>query len=105
LNASLYDTVSFIFFLLAVPTLSQDATDSLRFNAFKAELDAGGEYNPVAIWTEKNRDWDRDKTFARWVVTPADFELWLYKKDNSLVRYTYLPKPAAGAPKSITNRF
>jgi hypothetical protein len=64
--------------------------DPLRFEALKAELDAGGEYSEVESRTEKNRDWEQGKTFARWAVrSNGRFQLELYKEDNSLVSYTY----------------
>jgi hypothetical protein len=64
--------------------------DPLHFEAFKAELDAGGAYTQTESWTNKNRDWDRGKTFARWAVRPdGSFQLDLNKEDNSETGYRY----------------
>ncbi|GHV76951.1 hypothetical protein AGMMS49942_17720 [Spirochaetia bacterium] len=66
--------------------------DPARFEAFKAELDAGGEYAQTDTWTEK-RDWERDKTFAQWAVRPnGEFDLRLCKADNSVLGYRYEKK-------------
>jgi hypothetical protein len=63
--------------------------DPLRFEAFKAELDGGGEYQQTANWTEK-RDWGKGVAFARWAVRPnGEFELRLCKADNSTLGYRY----------------
>jgi hypothetical protein len=64
--------------------------DPPHFEAFKAELDAGGEYTQTNSWTDKNRDWERGKTFAQWDARPnGEFELRLMKEDNSIVGYRY----------------
>jgi hypothetical protein len=66
--------------------------DPSRFNAFKAELDAGGEYTQIDEWTEENRTWDRDRAFARWAVkSEGTSELDLCRADNSQDVYGYEP--------------
>ncbi|GHU97102.1 hypothetical protein FACS189483_02120 [Spirochaetia bacterium] len=69
--------------------------DPLRFEAFKAELDAGGEY--VQDSDENyTRDWDRGKTFARWVVrSDGRLQLTLANADNSTFEYSYTKNPQA----------
>lgn len=78
--------------------------DPLRFEEFKAELDAGDAYNHVDSWTQDNRDWDRGRAFAWWAVRPdGSFELRLGKEDNSVIGYRYISRwdgtedPAAAA--------
>jgi hypothetical protein len=74
--------------------------DSLRFEEFKAELDAGGEYKEDGSWTEKNRDWSQGETFARWAVWPDGIsELDLCKEDNSRAGYRYKKVPQASELK------
>lgn len=43
--------------------------DPLRFEEFKAELDAGGEYLQADSWTNDKRDWDRGKDLCKGVYT------------------------------------
>ncbi|GHV93608.1 hypothetical protein AGMMS50268_41110 [Spirochaetia bacterium] len=63
--------------------------DSLRFEEFKAELDAGGEYYQTDSWNS-TRDWDRGVTFVRFEVRPdGRFQLELCKADNSVIGYGY----------------
>jgi hypothetical protein len=67
--------------------------DSLQFEAFKAEIDAMDEYYEAESWSENDRDWDRGKTYARWVVRPdGRYELSLIKEDNSVDGYRYEKK-------------
>jgi hypothetical protein len=78
--------------------------DADRFNEFRAELDAGGEY--FASWIRyktQNRDWDQGKTFAQFVVyhNKSELELRLGKSDNSFVSYSCFQLPQAGEPKTI----
>ncbi|GHU27378.1 hypothetical protein FACS1894164_19470 [Spirochaetia bacterium] len=66
--------------------------DHLRFDEFKAELDAGGKYVQYnnGTWT---RDWDLGKTFAQLAVRPnGKVELTLAKADNSTLAYKYNPQ-------------
>jgi hypothetical protein len=64
--------------------------DPLRFEAFKAELDGGGEYQQTDTWTEKNRDYNKGAAYVQWAVRPnGEFELRLYKADNSMLGYRY----------------
>ena len=63
--------------------------DANRFNAFKAELDNGGEYRQTDSWTE-NRDWDRGRLFARLAVLPdGRLRLELCRANNSNNAYIY----------------
>jgi hypothetical protein len=63
--------------------------DPLRFEAFKTELDAEGNYKQVDSWTGM-RDWDKGTAFARFAVRPdGSFELELGKEDNSRIGYRY----------------
>jgi hypothetical protein len=63
--------------------------DPLRFDEFKAELDAGGEYLESDSWTE-NRDWDEGLSFVQWAVRPnGEFVLRLCNADNSVIGYNY----------------
>jgi hypothetical protein len=71
--------------------------DPLHFEDFRAELNAGGKYYQSGAWTDDNRDWEKGKTFARWVErADGSFELALYKKDNTGVGYRYKKVPQAG---------
>jgi hypothetical protein len=64
--------------------------DPLRFEEFKAGLDAEDEYVQTDNWTENNRDGDRGRAFARFAVRPdGRIELALGKEDNSVVWYRY----------------
>jgi hypothetical protein len=73
------DKVTYVYYL-----------DPLQFDAFKAELDAGGEYYETGSRTEKNRDWEQGQTLARGAVrADGRFELQLGTEDNSVVGYTY----------------
>jgi hypothetical protein len=70
--------------------------DPLRFEDFRAELDAGGEYSQVDRGTEPERDWEEGKTFAQWAERPdGTFALNLYKSDNSVMWYNYTKAPQA----------
>ena len=63
--------------------------DPLRFEEFKAELDAGGEYYQTDSRTSA-RNWDLGVTFARFAVRPdGRFQLDLCKADNSVIEYGY----------------
>jgi len=77
--------------------------DADRFNEFKAELDAGGEYLPHEVQRNGNRNWDRGKTFAQFLVyhNKGEYGLRLGKSDNSVVSYSYIKLPQAGEPKTI----
>jgi hypothetical protein len=72
--------------------------DPLRFDAFKAELDAGGEFRQFDQWTG-TRDWEQGKTFARWAARPNGvFDLSLCTADNTEAGYRYRKvSRAAGA--------
>ncbi|MDR0550990.1 MAG: hypothetical protein LBG72_03105, partial [Spirochaetaceae bacterium] len=60
--------------------------------AFKAELDGGGEYQQVGTWTE-TRDWDKGVAFARFAIRPnGELHLDLCKADNSVLGYRYKKK-------------
>ncbi|GHU76852.1 hypothetical protein FACS189461_4900 [Spirochaetia bacterium] len=64
--------------------------DPLRFEEFRAELEAGGEYQQTDSWSNDNRDFDRGKDFARLAVRrDGGFELELYREDNSRSGYRY----------------
>lgn len=74
--------------------------DPFRFEDFKAELDAGGEYVESGSWTNDNRDWEREKIFLRGVELPdGSFNLELCKLDNSVVGYNYKKVPEASRLK------
>jgi hypothetical protein len=74
--------------------------DPLRFKAFKKELDAGGEYKQDDWWDEKNRDWERRKTFARWCARPkGEFTLDLENKNNTGSWYQYQKVAGASGAK------
>lgn len=83
--------------------------DATRFNEFKAEVYAGGEYFPSGIQTERNREWERGKEFAQFIVhhngkekdIHGGLQLRLCKSDNSVVSYKYRRWPQAGEPKTI----
>jgi hypothetical protein len=63
--------------------------DSLHFEEFKTELDAGGEYQQTGSWTKK-RDSDKGVSFAQWAVRPkGEFVLRLSNADNSVIEYHY----------------
>jgi hypothetical protein len=71
--------------------------DPDRFEKFKAELDAGGEYYQADDWTNDDREWNQGRTFARWVVRPdGSFQLDLEKSDNSETGYWYKKVPQVG---------
>jgi hypothetical protein len=65
--------------------------DPSRFDAFKTELDAGGEYvQDNEDEHEYTRDWDKGKTFARLTKKSNDrVQLTLAKADNSTLDYDY----------------
>jgi len=73
--------------------------DANRFDEFKAELDASGEYGQTFNHSQRNRDWERGKAFARFVVfnrhfpNVVSFELQLYRSDNSGVQFGYTNTP------------
>ncbi|GHU01557.1 hypothetical protein FACS1894147_01630 [Spirochaetia bacterium] len=67
--------------------------DPLRFDAFKAELEALGEYQQDGGRTF-TRDWDRGTAFARLGVrTDGRLEMALAKANNSTSEYRYTKKP------------
>jgi hypothetical protein len=71
--------------------------EPLRFEEFKAELDAMAGYYQTRSWNY-NRDWETGKTFARWVERAnGNFELTLGNRDNSTVNYNY----TKGVPRTI----
>jgi hypothetical protein len=58
--------------------------DPSRYAAFKAELDAGGEYAQYEDWTDPNRNWERGQTFARFSIRPnGTVQVDLNKADNT----------------------
>jgi hypothetical protein len=63
--------------------------DPLRFDEFKAELDAAGEYSQVYNEDWDNRDWDRGKASALWIIFTDGYELRLMRKDNTVAMYEY----------------
>jgi hypothetical protein len=70
--------------------------DTLRFEDFRAELEAGGEYSQYESRTYKHRDWDLGRTWAEGCVRPdGSFELHLGRKDNSGAEYRYEKVPGA----------
>jgi hypothetical protein len=75
--------------------------DHSRFDAFKAELDAGGEYvQDDDDENEFTRDWDTGKEFARLGKKPDDrVQLTLAKADNSTLEYHYTKNPQASGDK------
>jgi hypothetical protein len=61
-----------------------------RFDDFKAEMDAGGEYDQDGEVDDFTRDWDKGKSFARLGKKPNDrVQLTLAKADNSTSNYNY----------------
>jgi hypothetical protein len=61
-------------------------------------MEAEGEWYTADIWEENNRDWERGKTFARFVVRPdGDFETDICREDNSRTGYMYKTPPKVGA--------
>ncbi|GHU77464.1 hypothetical protein FACS189461_5810 [Spirochaetia bacterium] len=74
--------------------------DSSRFDTFKAEVSAGGEYFQGDSWITDNRDWDLGRTFARLVVKPnGKVDLEIGKEDNSFSTYHY--KAYSGPLKTV----
>jgi hypothetical protein len=72
-----------------------------RFEAFKAELEAGGEYSITDDSWNDTRDWDTGMTFVRWAVKPnGRCDLELCKEDNSRVGYTYQEASSGAKPKT-----
>jgi hypothetical protein len=68
--------------------------DHGRFDAFKAELDAGGKYVEYDTWTW-NRDWDTGKTFVRLGVklNGKKLELARCNANNFTSEYKYIKIP------------
>jgi hypothetical protein len=75
--------------------------DHSRFDAFKAELDAGGEYvQDENSRGEYIRDWDTGKSFARLGKRSNDtVVLTLANADNSTFDYDYTKNPQASGVK------
>ncbi|GHV03270.1 hypothetical protein FACS189485_06000 [Spirochaetia bacterium] len=74
--------------------------DPSRFKAFRAELDALGEYQQTDGWYNDNRDWETGKTFARWAVrSDGRSELALYQADNSEFGSHYTKNPQVSGEK------
>jgi hypothetical protein len=73
--------------------------DHSRFDVFKAELDAGGEYVQDNV-NEFTRTWSKEKTFARLGKRPNNrVQLTLGKADNSTVEYNYTKNSQASGDK------
>ncbi|GHT68978.1 hypothetical protein FACS1894110_17590 [Spirochaetia bacterium] len=76
--------------------------DHLRFEEFKAELEAGGEYQQIDSWNDDNRDWERGKTFARLSVRrDGAVELDLCREDNSRSGYRYKKAASNGSRAAL----
>jgi hypothetical protein len=75
--------------------------DHSRFDAFKAELDAGGEYVLDEDDDPKyTRDWDTEKDFARLGKRPGNrVQLTLANADNSTFDYYYTKDEKASGDK------
>lgn len=72
--------------------------DPQKFDAFKAELDAGGEFSQIDAW-EETRDWWQGRLFVRWAQEPdGKYLLQLCKADNSVSAYRY-EKKKSSTPK------
>jgi hypothetical protein len=75
--------------------------DHSRFDEFKTELEAGGEYVQDEDGEhEYTRDWDKGKSFARLGKKPNDrVQLTLAKADNATFEYDYTKNPQASGVK------
>ncbi|MDR1444918.1 MAG: hypothetical protein LBI94_08575 [Treponema sp.] len=64
--------------------------DPARFDEFKAEVEALGEYTQSDDYEDETRTWEQGKTFAEWIEhSNGVFELRLCNKDNSVRGYRY----------------
>jgi hypothetical protein len=70
--------------------------DPFRFDAFKAELDALGEYVQKGNWNED--DYEKGKSRATWAVFPNDFECELQLQKGNSPPSTYWYEKSS-APK------
>jgi hypothetical protein len=82
--------------------------DPRRFDAFKAELDAGGEYQQTldddqqpSAWEWGPRDRNMGKAWVQWTVVSngSRFQLDHYKADNSVFGYEYEKVPGTSGLK------
>jgi hypothetical protein len=75
--------------------------DHGRFDEFKAELDAGGEYvQDDDSEREYTRDWDEGKSFVRLGKRPNNrVQLAFFKADNATFEYDYTKNSQASGVK------